>query len=169
MKGRAMFERFTSNAKHAIIDAQEEARTLGHGYIGTEHLLLALLPARPCAAVNVLKALEIPSETLRERLLELIEPGPHAPSGHMPFTPAAKKALELSLRGAVALLLDYVGTEHLLLGIAREGSGAAGLALADLGATTAAIEREVAALSETRYRLASPGPLRGFLTDPRPA
>ena len=106
---------------------------------------------------------------LRERLLEMIEEGPRAPSGHMPFTPAAKKALELSLRGAVALLLDYVGTEHLLLGIACEGSGAAGRALAEVGATTVAIERGVAAFSETRYQLASPGPLHGFLTDPDPA
>lgn len=164
-----MYDRFTSSAKHAIIDAQEQARTLGHSYIGTEHLLLALLPTRPCAAVNVLKALNISSEALRERLLEMLESGPHAPTGHMPFTAAAKKALELSLRGAVALLLDYVGTEHLLLGIACEGSGTAGLALANVGATTAAIEREVAALSETSYRLAAPGPLRGFLTDPDPA
>jgi len=164
-----MFDRFTSRAQRAIIDSQEQARTLGHGYIGTEHLLLALLPARPCVAVNILQALEIPSETLRERLLETLETGPHTPTGHMPFTPAAKKALELSLRGAVALLLDYVGTEHLLLGIACEGSGAAGRALAEVGATTVAIERDVAALSETRYRLASPGPLRGFLSDPRPA
>jgi len=164
-----MYDRFTGSARHAIIDAQEQARTLGHGYIGPEHLLLALLPVQPCAATYVLNALEVPSETLRERLLEMIEEGPRAPSGHMPFTPAAKKALELSLRGAVALLLDYVGTEHLLLGIACEGSGAAGRALAEVGATTVAIERGVAAFSETRYQLASPGPLHGFLTDPDPA
>jgi len=95
--------------------------------------------------------------------------GPASTIGAHAFHPGGEEAIELSLRGAVALLLDYVGTEHLLLGIACEGSGTASRALADLGATTVAIEREVAALSETRYRLASPGRLRGLLTAPGPA
>ena len=123
-----MYDRFTSGAKHAIIDAQEQGRTLGHGYIGTEHLLLGFLPIQPCPATLVLTALEIPPESLRERLLALLGTGP-PPAGHMPFTPAAKKALELSLRGAVALRSDYVGTENLLLEIAHEGSGVAGRGL----------------------------------------
>ncbi|WP_051451948.1 Clp protease N-terminal domain-containing protein [Actinospica robiniae] len=168
-----MYDRFTSHAKRAIVDAQEHARALGHGHIGSEHLLLGLLPVHPCAATQVLSALAIPPETLRSRLLEMLEKGAQAPSGHMPFTPAAKKALELSLRGAIAMHVDYVGTEHLLLGVAREGSGAAGRALAELGVEPDALERQVAALDagapEPNTRNASPGPLRGFLTDPDPA
>lgn len=163
-----MYDRFTDSAKRAIIDAQERARTLRHGYIGSEHLLLGLLDGHPCPATHVLTALGISPEELRERLLAELEPGPQTEMGHMPFTPAAKKALELALRCAVALSIDYVGTEHLLLGIAREGSGPAGRVLAELGIEPEAVEPEVAALSEQVYWAASPGPLRGFLTDPGP-
>jgi ATP-dependent Clp protease ATP-binding subunit ClpC len=163
-----MYDRFTDSAKRAIIDAQEQARTLRHGYIGSEHLLLGLLAEHPCPATHVLTALGISPEELRERLLTELEPGPQTEVGHMPFTPAAKKTLELALRCAVARSIDYVGTEHLLLGITREGSGPAGRVLADLGIEPEAVEPEVAALSEQPYWAASPGPLRGFLIDPGP-
>lgn len=161
-----MYDRFTDSAKRAIIHAQEHARTLGHGYIGTEHLLLGLLTEHPCPATHVLAVLGNSPEEVRERLLAELEQGLQTDIGHMPFTPAAKKTLEFALRCAVDLAIDYVGTEHLLLGIAREGSGPAGRVLAELGVEPEAIEPEVAALSEETYWPASPGPLRGFLTHP---
>jgi ATP-dependent Clp protease ATP-binding subunit ClpC len=118
-----MFERFTSRARHVVVLAQEEARRIQHNYIGTEHLLLGLLGEPDGVAAQVLTGFGISLEGARQEVLAIIGPGKTAPSGHIPFTPRAKKVLELSLREALALHHNYIGTEHILLGVIREGDG----------------------------------------------
>jgi ATP-dependent Clp protease ATP-binding subunit ClpA len=118
-----MFERFTGKARHAIVLAQEEARLLHHNYIGTEHVLLGLLGEPDSIAARAARGFGLTLETGRDDVLAIIGRGKKAPTGHIPFTPRAKKCLELALREALALRHDYIGTEHVLLGIIREGDG----------------------------------------------
>jgi ATP-dependent Clp protease ATP-binding subunit ClpA len=131
-----MFERFTDQARRVVVLAQEEARLLGHGYIGTEHILLGLLAEGEGLAARALAALEIGLDTARELVAEILGEGSgQPPSGHIPFTPRTKKVLELSLREAQRLGDSYIGTEHILLGLAREGEGVGVQVLDRLGAS----------------------------------
>ena len=129
-----MFERFTDRARRVVVLAQEEARLLNHNYIGTEHLLLGLIHEGAGVAVGTLESLGISLEDVRQNVEEMIGRGQHALSGHIPFTPRAKKVLELSLRESQQLGHDYIGTEHILLGLIREGEGVAAQVLVKLGA-----------------------------------
>jgi len=116
-----MFERFTDRARRVVVLAQEEARMLNHNYIGTEHILLGLIHEGEGVAAKGLESLGISLEGVRAQVEEIIGQGQQAPSGHIPFTPRAKKVLELSLREALQLGHNYIGTEHILLGLIREG------------------------------------------------
>ena len=118
-----MFERFTDRARRVVVLAQEEARMLNHNYIGTEHILLGLIHEGEGVAAKALESLGISLEAVRQQVEEIIGQGQQAPSGHIPFTPRAKKVLELSLREALQLGHNYIGTEHILLGLIREGDG----------------------------------------------
>jgi len=129
-----MFERFTERARRVVVLAQEEARMLNHNYIGTEHILLGLAREGEGVAARALESLGISLEAVRQQVEEIIGRGQEAPSGHIPFTPRAKKVLELSLREAQQLGHNYIGTEHILLGLIREGSGVAAQVLVKLGA-----------------------------------
>jgi ATP-dependent Clp protease ATP-binding subunit ClpC len=124
-----MFERFTDRARRVVVLAQHEARTLGHDYISTEHLLLGLIDEGQGVAITALTSMGINLDEMRQAVLDSIGRGakPLAESGHIPFTPRAKKVLELSLREANQLGHNYIGTEHILLGLIREGGGAAQL------------------------------------------
>jgi ATP-dependent Clp protease ATP-binding subunit ClpA len=128
-----MFERFTDRARRVVVVAQEESGKLGHNYIGTEHILLGILGAGG-DAVSVLESLGISPAAVRQQVEETIGRGSHEASGHSPFTPRAKKVLEFSLREALQLGHNYIGTEHILLGLLREGEGVAARVLAQLGA-----------------------------------
>jgi prophage maintenance system killer protein len=139
---KGMFQRFTDRARRAVHLAQEEARLLRHNYIGTEHLLLGLLDEGEGIAAQALGSLGISLEAVRAQVEQIIGHGQTTPVGHIPFTPRAKKVLELSLREALQLGHNYVGTEHLLLGLLREGEGVAAQVLARLGADHARV-REV--------------------------
>ena len=125
-----MFERFSGQARHVVVGAQEEARELDHNYIGTEHLLLGLLATSDSLASASLAALGYTHHNVREALEAIVGRGKASPSGHIPFTPRAKKVLELSLREALHLKHNYIGTEHILLGLIREGEGRAAQILA---------------------------------------
>lgn len=129
-----MFERFTDRARRVVVLAQEEARMLNHNYIGTEHILLGLIHEGEGVAAKALESLGISLDAVREQVQEIIGQGQQAPSGHIPFTPRAKKVLELSLREALQLGHNYIGTEHILLGLIREGEGVAAQVLVKLGA-----------------------------------
>ncbi len=130
-----MFERFTDRARMSIVGAQEEARRLDHNYIGTEHVLLGLLNEREGVAARVLNSFGITLEGARGEVVAIVGPGTEkAPSGHIPFTPRSKKVLELSLREALSLGHNYIGTEHILLGLVREGEGVAAQILVRRGA-----------------------------------
>jgi ATP-dependent Clp protease ATP-binding subunit ClpA len=131
---RSMFERFTERARRVVVLAQEEARMLNHNYIGTEHILLGLAREGEGVAAKALESLGISLDAVRQQVEEIIGRGQEAPSGHIPFTPRAKKVLELSLREAQQLGHNYIGTEHILLGLIREGSGVAAQVLVKLGA-----------------------------------
>ncbi len=120
-----MFERFTNRARHVVVLSQEEARLLNHNYIGTEHILLGLLGEPESVAGQVLASFGLTRDGVREEVEQTIGRGKSAPSGHIPFTPRAKKTLELSLREALAIKHNYIGTEHILLGLIREGEGVA--------------------------------------------
>src|SRR3712207_9278810 len=120
-----MFERFTDRARRVVVLAQEEARLLNHNYIGTEHILLGLIHEGEGVAAKALESLGISLEAVRSQVEEIIGQGGSSPSGHIPFTPRAKKVLELSLREALQLGHNYIGTEHILLGLIREGEGVA--------------------------------------------
>ena len=140
-----MFERFTDRARQAVVLAQEEARRLGHPEVGTEHLLLGLLTVyEGSAGTRTLTALGIPLDTLRVEVEERIGRGEGAPGGHLPFAPQNKKVLELSLREALQLGCNYIGTEHILLGLVREGESGAAQVLAGWGAHLEAVRQEVA-------------------------
>ena len=125
-----MFERFSGQARHVVVSAQEEARDLDHNYIGTEHLLLGLLTSDSLASAS-LNALGYTHDNVQAKVEEIIGRGKASPGGHIPFTPRAKKVLELSLREALQLKHNYIGTEHILLGLLREGEGVAAQILAD--------------------------------------
>jgi ATP-dependent Clp protease ATP-binding subunit ClpC len=127
-----MFERFTNAARQVIVHAQEEARDLDHDYIGTEHLLLGLLDTAG-TAIHTLAEFGVEADGIRTSVLEIVGRGKDAPSGHIPFTPRAKKVLELALREALELKHNYIGTEHILLGILREGEGVAAQVLTHAG------------------------------------
>jgi ATP-dependent Clp protease ATP-binding subunit ClpA len=120
-----MFERFTDRARRVVVLAQEEARGLDHNYIGTEHLLLGLIHEGEGIAAQVLDALGVSGDAVRQLLVELVGRGSQPPPGHIPYTPRGKKVLELALREALQLGHSYIGTEHLLLGVLREGGGVA--------------------------------------------
>jgi ATP-dependent Clp protease ATP-binding subunit ClpC len=138
-----MFEKFTDKARRVVVLAQEEAKLLNHNYIGTEHILLGLIHEGEGVAAKSLEALGINLESVREQVQEIIGQGQQAPTGHIPFTPRAKKVLELSLREALQLGHSYIGTEHLLLGLIREGEGVAAQVLTKLGADTNKVRQQV--------------------------
>jgi ATP-dependent Clp protease ATP-binding subunit ClpC len=139
-----MFERFTDRARRVVVLAQEEARDLGHNYIGTEHILLGLLRESDGVAARALVSMGISLDVVRGQVKEIIGQGdPSELSGHIPFTPRAKKVLELSLREALQLGHNYIGTEHILLGLIREGEGVAAQVLVTLGADLNRVRQQV--------------------------
>jgi hypothetical protein len=138
-----MFERFTDRARRVVVLAQEEARMLNHNYIGTEHVLLGLVREGEGVAAKALKSLGVSLEAVRQQVEEIIGQGQHASSGHIPFTPRAKKVLELSLRESLQLGHNYIGTEHILLGLIREGEGVAAQVLVKLGADLNRVRQQV--------------------------
>ncbi len=138
-----MFERFTDRARRVVVLAQEEARILSHNYIGTEHILLGLIREGEGVAAKALASLGISLDTVRQQVEETIGQGQQAESGHIPFTSRAKKVLELSLSESKALGHHYIGTEHILLGLIREGEGVAAQVLVDLGADLTRVRQQV--------------------------
>jgi ATP-dependent Clp protease ATP-binding subunit ClpC len=138
-----VFERFTDRARRVVVLAQEEARLLNHNYIGTEHILLGLIHEGEGVAAKALESLGISLEAVRQQVEEIIGQGGASPSGHIPFTPRAKKVLELSLREALQLGHNYIGTEHILLGLIREGEGVAAQVLVKLGADLSRVRQQV--------------------------
>jgi hypothetical protein len=138
-----MFERFTDRARRAVHLAEEEARRLDHDYIGTEHVLLGLIREGEGVAAQALESLGIGLQAVRQQVEEVIGRGQQTVPGHIPFTPRAKKVLELSLREAIQLGHNYIGTEHVLLGLIREGEGVAAQVLADLGADLNRVRQQV--------------------------
>jgi ATP-dependent Clp protease ATP-binding subunit ClpC len=150
-----MFERFTNGARKVVVLCQEEARMLNHNYIGTEHILLGLIREGEGVAIKALELLGISLEAVRQQVEEIIGQGKQSPSGHIPFTPRAKKVLELSLREALHLGDNHIGTEHILLGLIREGDGVASQVLVKLGADLDRTRRQVMHL---HYVYSSKGP-----------
>ena len=146
-----MFERFSDRARRAIVHAQEEARLLNHDYIGTEHMLLGLLAERGSAAARALDSLNVTLEAAREQVREIVGEGSQEQGqrGHIPFTPRAKKVLELSLREALNLRSEIIGTEHLLLGLIDEGDGVGAQILDRLGAPAETVRERVVELAKT--------------------
>jgi ATP-dependent Clp protease ATP-binding subunit ClpA len=142
-----MFQRFSPEARQVVVGSQEEARSLRHGYIGTEHLLLGLLRQHDGVAAQALRAAGVSPEAARHEVLDIIGRGHQVPHGHIPFTTRAKKVLQLSLREARELGHLYLGTEHLLLGLLREGQGVACQVLTRLGADADTVREHVAELS----------------------
>ena len=138
-----MFERFTDRARRVVVLAQEEARLLNHNWIGTEHILLGLIHEADGVGARALQDLGISLEAVRGRVQAIIGEGGSAPTGHIPFTPRAKKVLELSLREALSLGHNYIGTEHVLLGLIREGEGVGAQVLVNLGADLALVRQQV--------------------------
>jgi ATP-dependent Clp protease ATP-binding subunit ClpC len=138
-----MFERFTDRARRVVVLAQEEARRLSHNYIGTEHILLGLLSEGEGVAAKALEELGIGLDAIRQQVVEIIGRGAQIPGGHIPFTPRAKKVLELSLRESLQLGHEYIGTEHILLGLIREGEGVAAQVLTRLGVTKDRLQAQV--------------------------
>ena len=159
-----MFERFTDRARRVVVLAQEEARMLNHNYIGTEHILLGLIHEGEGVAAKGLESLGISLEAVRSQVEEIIGQGQQAPSGHIPFTPRAKKVLELSLREALQLGHNYIGTEHILLGLIREGEGVAAQVLVKLGADLSRVRQQVIQLLsgyQGKEAVTSGGPAEG--------
>src|ERR1700733_7605650 len=133
--GNAVFEKFTDRARRVVVRAQEEARALNHDFIGTEHILLGLVGEGQGVAAKALESLGISLEAVRQRVEDIVPPGQvEVRTGHIPFTPRAKKVLELSLSESKLLGHRYIGTEHILLGLLREGEGVAAQVLTALGA-----------------------------------
>jgi ATP-dependent Clp protease ATP-binding subunit ClpA len=157
-----MFERFTDRARRVVVLAQEEARMLNHNYIGTEHILLGLIHEGEGVAARALEAMEVSLTEVRTLVEEIIGSGQTAPTGHIPFTPRAKKVLELSLRESLQLGHTYIGTEHILLGLVREGEGVAAQVLVKLGADLERVRQQVlGVLGQEGVLESSPG--RRFL------
>ena len=142
-KDGSIFERFTDRARRVLVLAQEEARLLNHSFIGTEHILLGLIDEGEGVAARALESLGISLEAVREKVEETIGPAGSAPTGSPPFTPRAKKVLELSLREALQLGHNYIGTEHMLLGLVREGEGVAAQVLVSLGADLSRVRQQI--------------------------
>ncbi|HHY08093.1 MAG TPA: ATP-dependent Clp protease ATP-binding subunit [Corynebacteriales bacterium] len=138
-----MFERFTDRARRVVVLAQEEARMLNHNFIGTEHILLGLIHEGEGVAAKALESMDIALESVREQVEQIIGRDSQPPSGHIPFTPRAKKVLEYSLREALQLGHNYIGTEHILLGLIREGEGVAAQVLTNLGADLPRVRQTV--------------------------
>src|ERR671935_39122 len=138
-----MFERFTERPMQVVVLAQEEARTLKHNYIGTEHILLGLLREEEGLAARVLESLDITVERVRAQVVRIVGSGEEVTSGQIPFTPRAKKVLELALREALSLGHNYIGTEHILLGLVRENEGVAARILLDFDADAEKIRNEI--------------------------
>jgi ATP-dependent Clp protease ATP-binding subunit ClpC len=145
-----MFEKFTDRARQVVVLAQEEARQLNHNYIGTEHILLGLLHEGDGVAAEALGSLGISLDAVRGQVRKIVGEGKDAQSGHIPFTPRAKKVLELSLREAKQLGHNYIGTEHILLGLVREGQGVATQVLVGLGAELNQVRQAVVPLTAHR-------------------
>ena len=146
-----MLERFTDRARRVVVRAQEEARRLDHHYLGTEHILLALThESTDGTAAKVLESLGIGLEAARQQVEEVTGRGTQPPSGHIPFTPQAKKVLELALSESRVLGHNYIGTEHILLGLIREGDGVAAQVLVKLGADLDRVRQQVIQLISTR-------------------
>jgi hypothetical protein len=169
-----VFERFTERARQAVVLAQEEAGTLKHNYIGTEHILLGLLREQEGLAARVLESLDITVERVRGQVVRIVGSGEEVTSGQIPFTPRAKKVLELALREAHSLGHNYIGTEHILLGLVRENEGVAARILLDFDADSEKIHTEV--LRRMRDEPTQPGsgarsgrPLRVEVLGERPA
>jgi hypothetical protein len=154
---QTMFQRFTDRARRVVVLAQEEARRLEHNHIGTEHILLGLIREGEGVAANALKSLGISLDPVRQQVEEIIGRGQEAPQGHVPFTPRAKKVLELSLRESKQLGHNYIGTEHILLGLIREGDGVAAQVLVRLGADLNRVRQQVIQLLHGRAA-EEPGP-----------
>ena len=138
-----MFERFTDRARRVVVLAQDEARGLKHNYIGTEHLLLGLISEGEGVAAKALETMDIKGEAVRASVIEIIGEGEKPVEGHIPFTPRAKRVFELSLREALQLGHNYIGTEHLLLGLLKEGEGVAAQVLTKQGADLAQVRQTV--------------------------
>ena len=153
-----MFERFTDRARRVVVLAQEEARMLDHNYIGTEHLLLGLIHEGEGVAAKALEAMGISLDAVRQQVEAIIGRGQQAPSGHIPFTPRAKRVLELSLRESGQLGHNYIGTEHILLGLVREGEGVAAQVLVTLGADLNRVRQTVIQLLDGHGPDARPKP-----------
>jgi Clp amino terminal domain, pathogenicity island component len=158
-----MFERFTDRARRVVVLAQEEARHLNHNYIGTEHILLGLIHEGDGVAARSLEALDISLEAVRTQVREIVGHGDEAPTGHIPFTPRAKKVLELSLREAMSLGHNYIGTEHILLGLIREGGGVAAQVLVKEGGSLDRVRQQVIQLLAGASQL-QPEQLAGMST-----
>ncbi len=148
-----MFERFTDRARRVVVQAQEEARRLDHDHVGTEHILLGLIHENVGGvAAKVLESLGIRSEVVRQRVEEIIASGEQAPSGHIPFTAQAKELLKLALQESQALGHRYIGTEHILLGLIREGNGVAAQVLTGLGADLQSAREQVIRILDDHRR-----------------
>jgi ATP-dependent Clp protease ATP-binding subunit ClpC len=143
-----MFERFTDRARRVVVFAQEEALRLNHNYIGTEHVLLGLIREEEGVAARALVSLGVSLDETRDKIEEVIGRGQDAPGGHVPFTPRAKKVLELALREALTLGHNYIGTEHILLGLIREGEGVAAQVLVHFGTDLRQVRNAVIRLIE---------------------
>ena len=156
-----MFERFTERARQVVVLAQEEARTLKHNYIGTEHILLGLLREEEGLAARVLEGLEITVEEVRAQVIRIVGSGEEVTSGQIPFTPRAKKVLELALREALSLGHNYIGTEHILLGLVRENEGVAARILSDFDADSEKIRNEIIRMLSGPGRRQSAGATAG--------
>jgi hypothetical protein len=154
---RGFFHRFTDRARQVVTNAQHEARGFKHNYIGTEHLLLALLVSDGVAS-EALRSLGVTVDAVRGKIRSIVGEGDEAPRGHIPFTPRSKKVLELSLRESIRLGHNYIGTEHILLGILREGEGLAMQILTDLKVSIDAIEPKITALLTGRTGSSSEPP-----------
>jgi hypothetical protein len=141
-----MFERFTDRARRVVVLAQQEARALNHDYIGTEHILLGLVQEGDGVAARALQSLGITPEAVRAEVEQIVGRGSDPPGSHIPFTPRSKKVLELSLREAMQLGHNYIGTEHILLGLIREGEGVAAQVLAKLGGRPPRVRQAVVVL-----------------------
>jgi ATP-dependent Clp protease ATP-binding subunit ClpC len=154
-----MFERFTDRARRVVVEAQQQARALGHDYIGTEHLLLGLISEGHGLGAKALESLGIGAEGLRAGVVEIVGTGQSSTSGHIPFTPRAKQVLRLSLAEALRLGHNYIGTEHLLLALVQERDGVAGQVLAAADADLGRVRAEVVRLlAEYQQRQ---GPIAG--------
>jgi ATP-dependent Clp protease ATP-binding subunit ClpC len=148
-----VFERYTERARQVVVLAQDEARALRHDYIGTEHILLGLLREEEGLATRVLESFDITLEQARAQVAKVVGRGDEVPTGQIPFTPRSTKVLNLALDEALALGHNYIGTEHLLLGLVREGEGVGARILLDLGADADSIRNEI-----IRWLAGSPGP-----------